>query len=91
MLETVDVVRERERESNRLEKIALFCSAKNKKEYITNKDKYAWIKHKITNKNRKCLNKSENKQKENAKRKKVNFMKRRAYLLWKKEKEIKIR
>ena len=33
--------RERERESNRLEKIALNCNAKKWKKYITNKDKYA--------------------------------------------------
>ena len=41
MNETVGVVRERERESNRLEKNALICNAKNKIKYITNKDKYA--------------------------------------------------
>ena len=32
----------REKESNRLEKIALNYNAKNKIKYITNKDKYAW-------------------------------------------------
>ena len=43
MNKTVGVVREREREreSNRLEKIALNCNAKKWKKYITNKDKYA--------------------------------------------------
>lgn len=43
MRKTVGVVRERERKA--LKNSALFYDAKNKKEYITNKDKYAWIKH----------------------------------------------
>ena len=33
----------RERESNRLEKIALNCNAKKWKKYIISKDRYAWI------------------------------------------------
>ena len=38
---TVGAVRERERESNRLEKYALICGVKRYIEEITNKDKYA--------------------------------------------------
>ena len=38
---TVGAVRERERESNRLEKHALFCGAKQYIENIANKDRYA--------------------------------------------------
>ena len=40
MNKTIGAVREKE--SNRLEKIALNYNAKNKIKYITNKDKYAW-------------------------------------------------
>ena len=43
MNKTVDAVRERERESNELEKYALICRAKKYIEEIINKDKYAWI------------------------------------------------
>ena len=41
MNKTVGAVRERERESNRLEKYALFCGAKQYIENIANKDRYA--------------------------------------------------
>ena len=41
MNETVGVVRERERESNRLEKRALICYARKWNKYIICKDRYA--------------------------------------------------
>ena len=41
MNKTVGVVRERERESNRLEKSALICDARKWNKYIICKDRYA--------------------------------------------------